>query len=45
MKKKMTYANRINVPYAIIIGDDEIAQNKLAVKNLETGEQTKVNEL
>lgn len=40
MKKKMTYANRINVPYAIIIGDDEIAQNKLAVKNLETGEQT-----
>lgn len=40
MKKKMTYANRINVPFAIIIGDDEIAQNKLAVKNLETGEQT-----
>ncbi len=40
MKKKMTYANRINVPYAIIIGDDEIAENKIAVKNLETGEQT-----
>ncbi|MDD6483316.1 MAG: histidine--tRNA ligase [Clostridiales bacterium] len=39
LKKKMTYANRINVPYAVIIGDNEIAENKLALKNLETGEQ------
>ena len=35
----MNYANKINVPYAIIIGDNEISDNKLALKNLETGEQ------
>lgn len=39
LKKKMNYANKINVPYAVIIGDNEIAENKLALKNLETGEQ------
>ena len=39
LKKKMNYANKINVPYAIIIGDNEISDNKLALKNLETGEQ------
>ncbi|HIT85621.1 MAG TPA: histidine--tRNA ligase [Candidatus Ornithomonoglobus intestinigallinarum] len=40
LKKKMTYANRINAPYAVIIGDDEIAAGKVALKNLDTGEQT-----
>ncbi len=40
LKKKMTYANKINAPFAILIGDDEIAAEKVAVKNLETGEQT-----
>lgn len=39
LKKKMTYANRVNAPYAIIIGDDEIMSEKVALKNLETGEQ------
>ena len=39
LKKKMNYANKINTPYAVLIGDDEISENKLAVKNLETGEQ------
>ena len=39
-KKKMNYANRINVPYVIIIGDDEIDNNKVAIKNFATGEQT-----
>lgn len=38
-KKKMNYANKINVPYVVIIGDDEIAQEKIALKNFESGEQ------
>jgi len=38
-KKKMNYANKINVPYVIIIGDDEIAKDMVALKNFETGEQ------
>ena len=40
LKKKMTYANRINAPYAVLIGDDEIAAGKVALKDLETGEQS-----
>lgn len=39
MKKKMNYANKLNVPYVIIIGEDEIAAGKVMVKNMETGEQ------
>lgn len=39
MKKKMNYANKQNVPYVIIIGEDEINANKVMVKNMATGEQ------
>lgn len=39
MKKKMNYANKQNVPFVIVIGEDEIAQNKVMVKNMLTGEQ------
>ena len=38
-KKKMNYANKINVPYVIIVGDDEISQNKIALKDFISGEQ------
>lgn len=41
-KKKMEYANKIGVPYLVIIGEEE-AQSKLyAVKDMTTGEQTKL---
>ncbi len=39
MKKKMKYAADLNIPYSLIIGDEEIAQNKVAFKNMQTGEQ------
>lgn len=39
MKKKMNYANKQNVPYVIIIGEDELNANKVMVKNMTTGEQ------
>lgn len=38
-KKKMNYANKINVPYVVIIGEDEIASGKIALKDFKTGEQ------
>lgn len=38
-KKKLVYANKIGVPYVAIIGDDEVAQKKVALKNMKTGEQ------
>ena len=38
-KQKMSYADKIGVPYAVLLGEDEIAQGKCAVKNMVTGEQ------
>lgn len=38
-KQKFKYANRIKVGYVGIIGDDEIKENKITLKNMETGEQ------
>ena len=41
-KQKMTYANKLGVPYIILLGDDEIAQGKCSVKDMRTGEQVTV---
>jgi histidyl-tRNA synthetase len=38
-KKKIVYANKVGVPYVIIIGEDEERQGVVALKNMETGEQ------
>ena len=37
--KKFKYANKINVKYVIIIGEDEIKNNVVALKNMVTGNQ------
>ena len=36
---KLTYAAKLGIPFALIIGEDEIAANTVTVKNLATGEQ------
>ncbi|WP_394012019.1 histidine--tRNA ligase [Anaerococcus cruorum] len=38
-KKKINYADKINVKYAVIIGEEEVSKNEVSIKNLETGEQ------
>ena len=38
----MEYANKIKIPYLIIIGEDEVANNNYTLKNMATGEQTRV---
>ena len=38
-KVKMNYANKLAVPFAVFLGDDEIAAGKVSVKNMESGEQ------
>ena len=38
-KQKLSYADKIGVPFAILLGEDEIAEGKCAVKNMRTGEQ------
>ena len=39
MKKQMSYANAKNISFVVLAGDNEIAENKVTVKNMETGEQ------
>ena len=42
-KKKMEYANKIGVPYLIIIGEEEVANKKYALKDMTSGEQLSLN--
>lgn len=39
MKQKMQYANRLGIPYVIIIGEDEVKNNVYALKDMIKGEQ------
>ncbi len=39
LKSQMKDANRINACYTIIIGDDEIKNDKIAIKNMDSGNQ------
>lgn len=38
-KAKITYASKLAIPYAVFVGEDEIASGRLTVKDLGTGEQ------
>ena len=40
-KQKMAYADKLGVPFAVLLGEDEIAEGKCSVKNMRTGEQIK----
>ena len=40
--KQFKYAAARHVPFVVVMGDDERATNKVAVKNMSTGEQTTV---
>ena len=42
-KQKMSYADKIGVPYAIFLGEDEINAGVVACKDMKTGEQTKLD--
>ena len=41
-KQKMAYANKLEVPFAVLLGEDEIAEGMCSVKNMVTGEQVKL---
>ena len=41
-KQKMAYANKLGVPFAVLLGEDEIAENMCSVKNMLSGEQVKL---
>jgi histidyl-tRNA synthetase len=39
IKKQMTYADKKNIPYVAIIGEDELKNNTVTLKQMQTGEQ------
>ena len=43
IKNQFKYANKLNIPYVIIIGEDEVRDNTVSLKNMETGEQVVMN--
>ena len=47
VKAQMKYANKTGAAYSVILGDNEIAEDSVKLKNMETGEEepVKVSEL
>ena len=43
LKQKLKYANRLGIPYVCIVGEDEEKQNKVTIKNMETGGQKTIS--
>ncbi len=43
IKNQFKYADKLQIPYTIVIGDDEVKSNTYTIKNMETGEQETVN--
>ena len=39
IKAKFKYADKLKIPYVIVIGEEEIETGELTLKNMETGEQ------
>lgn len=39
MKKQMSYADSNHIPFVAIVGENEIKEGKITLKNMETGEQ------
>lgn len=42
IKAKFKYADKLEIPYVIVIGEDEIEENVVTIKNMKTGEEEKV---
>lgn len=43
IKAKFKYADKLNIPFVVIIGEDEIANNFVTLKNMKSGEQSQVS--
>ena len=42
-KAKMSYADKLKVPFVVLVGEAEINEGVLSVKNMQTGEQAKLS--
>ena len=39
VSKNLEYASALGIPYAVIVGENELKQNKVMLKNMDSGEQ------
>lgn len=44
LKKQMAYADAMGIPYVVLVGDDEIRDGNLSIRNMETGVQRTLDE-
>ena len=44
VSKNLNYANSLGIPYVIFIGEDELRQNKVKVRDMKSGEEKLVSE-
>jgi len=42
VKSMLNYANKLKIPYVVFIGDDEINNNTITIKDMESGEQQNI---
>lgn len=43
LKKSFEFANRENIPYVIVLGEDEVKNSSFNLKNMDSGEETKID--
>ena len=43
IKAKFKYADKLNIPFVVVIGEDEVSNNTVSLKNMKTGEQFQVS--
>lgn len=43
LKKQFNYADKLNIPYVIVIGESEVENNNYTLRNMKTGEQESVD--
>lgn len=43
LKKSLDYANKKNIPYVLILGEDEISLRKIKIKNMQTGTEIEIS--
>lgn len=43
LKAKFKYADKLHIPYVAVIGEDEIKNNTITLKDMTTGEQETVS--
>lgn len=45
LKAKFRYADKLEIPYVIVIGEDEINSNIMKIKNMKTGEEQEFSDI